>query len=107
LRPRWHWPSQRDPEAERRAERTSGTFKELSELYVERHAKKKNKSWQQADYLVKRHLLPKWGKLKANNITRADVRSTISKIDAPVLAKPGVGCRIGDLQLGCQAGNRP
>jgi hypothetical protein len=36
----------KDPAADRKAERTSGTFGELAILYRD-HAKKKNKSWAQ------------------------------------------------------------
>jgi integrase len=76
----------KDPAAERRAQCGAGTFAEMASRYVEEYAKKKNKSWQQADALVRRHLLPAWGALRANTITRADVRSIMSKIDAPILA---------------------
>ena len=76
----------KDPAAERRAERGAGTFAEMASRYVEEYAKKRNKSWQQADHLVRRHLLPAWGALRANTITRADVRSVMSKINGPVLA---------------------
>jgi integrase len=75
-----------DPAAERRAERGAGTFAEMASRYVEEYAKKRNKSWQQADALVRRYLLPAWGSLVANTITRADVRAVMSKIDAPMLA---------------------
>jgi hypothetical protein len=75
-----------DPAAERRAARTRGTFQELAKLYVERHAKKRNKSWKQADRLVKKYLLTRWGKLQADAISRVDVRTMMSSIDAPVLA---------------------
>jgi len=68
----------KDPAAERRAERASGTFADLASQYVELHAKKHNKSWKQAERLVERHLLPRWGKLKASAVTRADVRAAIS-----------------------------
>src|SRR5262244_4548073 len=47
----------KDPAAGRRAERGTGTFAELAERYLAQHAKKKNKSWRQADTLVRRHLL--------------------------------------------------
>src|SRR5579862_1075738 len=53
----------KDPQAERKAQRLEGTFEELATRYVELHAKKKNRSWEQADALVRRHALPKWGKL--------------------------------------------
>jgi integrase len=75
-----------DPAADRRAERNRGTFTEVAERYVEEHAKKHNKSWKQADALVRRFLLPKWGKLPAHSITRADVRALIGRISAPVVA---------------------
>jgi integrase len=76
----------KDPLAERKAERSRGTFAELAEAYVERHAKKNNKSWRQADALVRRHLIPKWGKLQAADVARADVRAMMARIEAPVLA---------------------
>ena len=76
----------KDPLAERRAERGRGTFEEVHSRYLETHAKKRNKSWQQAAALVRRFLLPKWGALDAGTITRADVRNLIGSISAPVLA---------------------
>jgi integrase len=76
----------KDPVAERRAQRGAGTFAELASRYVEQHAKRKNKSWEQADYLVRRHLLPRWGKLTAKSISRADVRQAMERIAAPIVA---------------------
>ena len=57
----------KDPAAERRAERGAGTFAEMASRYVEEYAKKRNKSWQQADHLVRRHLLPMWGALRTTH----------------------------------------
>jgi integrase len=76
----------KDPAAERKAERSKGTFEELATRYVEEHAKRKNKSWKQADALVRRHLLPRWGKLQAADISRRDVKAIIARIDAPIVA---------------------
>jgi integrase len=76
----------KDPAAERKAERGAGTFADLAERYVELHAKKRNKSWRQADALVRRYLLPRWGKLQATSITRADVKAVMGRIERPVLA---------------------
>jgi integrase len=75
-----------DPAAERKAERGAGTFAELAARYVEHYAKKKNKSWRQADALVRTHLLPRWSKLQAASISRADVKAMIARIEAPVVA---------------------
>jgi integrase len=76
----------KDPAAEKKAERGAGTFAELAERYVTDYARRKNKSWAQAERLVQRYLLPRWGKLSAGSITRADVRTLMAGIAAPVLA---------------------
>jgi integrase len=76
----------KDPAADRKAQRTQGVFAELAARYVETYAKRKNKSWQQAEKLVRRNLLPFWGKLKAADITRAEVKAMMARIEAPVLA---------------------
>ncbi len=76
----------KDPGAERRAERGAGTFAELHEKYLDQHAKKHNKSWRQGDALVRRHALPRWGKLLASSITRGDVKAMMARIEAPITA---------------------
>ena len=45
----------KDPAAEKKAERGGSTFAELAQAYVERYARKKNKSWSQADKLVRKN----------------------------------------------------
>jgi integrase len=76
----------KDPAAERKAERGAGTFAELAMSYVERYSKKHNKSWQQGDRLITRYVLPRWGKLQATAIGRADVKALRDRIAAPILA---------------------
>ena len=76
----------KDPAAERKAKRLTGSFAELASEYVELHARKHNKSWKHAEALVNKHLIPRWGKLKANAITRSDVRLMMARIDAPMTA---------------------
>jgi integrase len=75
-----------DPAADKKAERSAGTFADLASKYVELHAKRHNKSWQQADALVRRHALPGWGKLQAASITRADVKTMMARIESPSVA---------------------
>jgi integrase len=75
-----------DPQAERRAARSQGTFRELAEQYVEQHAKKHNKSWHQASKLVQRFLVPRWGSLQAGSISRSDVKSVIAGIASESVA---------------------
>ncbi len=76
----------RDPAGERQADRRAGTFGELADRYREEWSKRRNKSWKQADDLVRRHLLPRWGHVRAKEITRANVRAAIGAIKAPIVA---------------------
>jgi integrase len=75
-----------DPAADKKAERGAGTFADLAEKYVEQYAKKNNKSWPQADALVRRFAIPKWGKLQASAVTRGDIKQMMARIEAPVVA---------------------
>jgi integrase len=75
-----------DPQGIRLAERGRGTFLEIADRYRDEYAKKRNKSWAQADKLVRRFLLKRWGSLPASSITRAEVRAVLAKIEAPILA---------------------
>jgi integrase len=76
----------KDPAAEKKAERGAGTFADLHQRYLDGYAKRHNKSWQQADALIRRFAIPKWGKLQASAITRGDIKQMMTRIVAPVLA---------------------
>jgi integrase len=92
----------KDPARERRGQRDSGSFADLATQYVELHARKHNKSWKQAQALVARHLLPRWGKLKANAVTRSDVRVMISGISAPIVANQTLAAASAIFTWGCK-----
>ena len=76
----------KDPQAERNAARSAPTFAQLATRYVETYARKHNRSWLQADALVRRHLLPRWGSLPAPIITKADVKAMMAHIKGPAAA---------------------
>jgi integrase len=75
-----------DPHVDRLALRGRGAFEQVAKRYLEEYAKKRNKSWRQADALVARYLLPRWAKLDIGSIKRADVKAALAAIAAPVLA---------------------
>jgi hypothetical protein len=76
-----------DPQAERMAQRGRGTFEELATRYRDEFASKRNKSWRQPDALVRRYILPSWGKLRACDIKRADIAQVLARLgDTPALA---------------------
>ena len=74
--------------ATRKAERGAGTFGELAARYVDEYAREANKSWKQADALVQRHLLPKWGQSPAHEISRGDVKAMMRNVttNGPIVA---------------------
>jgi integrase len=74
-----------DPQAIKRAARSAGTFDDIADRHLEL-SKRKNKSWRQADSLVRKHLRPRWGKLPAANVSRSDVRAMMGRIEAPITA---------------------
>ena len=94
----------KDPAAEKKAERGKGTFEELATRYVEQHAKKHNKSWRQADALVRRHALPRWGKLQAATITRPDIKTMMAGHRGPYRRQSNTGRRLGGFRLGREGG---
>ena len=49
-----------------------------------------------------RHLLPRWGKLKANAITRADVRAMMIRIEAPIVANQVLASASAIFTWGCK-----
>ena len=81
-----------DPAEERRQERQAGTFEELAELYLERHARpnKKPASIKEDTRILNTYLLPVWGRRKFRTITRSDVIRLLDDIQfnrqAPVMA---------------------
>lgn len=75
-----------DPHAERRAKRNAGTFAELVESYVRERGTKSVKQYQAQ---LDRWAVPRWGRMPAGEVTRADVRRLFEerKGQAPGSAK--------------------
>jgi integrase len=69
-----------DVQAEKAAGRQATTFGELAKRYVEEHAKVRNRSWRQADKLVRSYLLPSWARLTVKDLRRADVRRIFNQL---------------------------
>lgn len=69
-----------DPHAAEDALHASGTVKTLAEIYVERHAKAKKRSWRNDDSYMRRYVIPKLGSRLAGSITTADIARIHSEI---------------------------
>jgi len=68
-----------DPAQERIDERHELTFGELMDLYMERHAKEKKRSWKNDEQMIKRHLEP-WRNRRLSSITSNDISLLHSKV---------------------------
>jgi integrase len=68
-----------DPLAERERERQGETVGDLAKAYMERHGNAK-RSGSEDRRRLDRYILPKWGRLKARAVTRADVAALHGKI---------------------------
>jgi integrase len=89
-----------DPIAIRQAEKDSirsseeerlkaPTVSELVTDYLEKHAKRFKRSWQEDERILNRDVIPAWGKIKAEDIRRRDINTLLEGIvgrGAPVMA---------------------
>lgn len=62
----------RDPSEERQAQRREPTFKDLAELFIERHAKQHKRSWKRDEQTLTLHL-SKWNNRRVSDISRDEV----------------------------------
>jgi len=68
-------------EAEAKEERRkSPMVADLCSEYIEKHAKRFKKSWRQDEELLKRDVLPSWGKRKAEDVRKRDVTLLLESI---------------------------
>jgi integrase len=77
-----------DPAAAKKAERLADSFARLAEHYLERYAKPRKKSWREDARIIAKKLNPSFGNMRAQDVTRADVRMLLEKIagHAPIEA---------------------
>ena len=62
-----------DPAGDKKAERAAETFAELAEQYLEKHAKRKKRSWRKDELILEKDILPRFRAHRAKDITRRDV----------------------------------
>jgi hypothetical protein len=79
-----------DPASGKIAARHAKTFRELTEEYIQRHAKVHKKTWREDQRNIDKDLLPRWRNVTPAEITRADVRAMVESIAhrrAPIRGK--------------------
>jgi len=80
----------RDPQEERQeAKAPMQTFADLAALYISDYARPNKRTWKDDQRIIRKDLLPAWGRVPTNKIRRKDVAArvqTIMKRGAPVQA---------------------
>ena len=64
----------------RKAERTAETLAELAEAYLEKWARPRKRSAAEDERILRKDVIPAWGKRKAQDITRRDVIALLDRI---------------------------
>jgi integrase len=78
-----------DPQADKERIAQAGTMAELCAAFMERHAKPKLKTWQGYQRQIDRHILPRWGNIKAQAITADDVAALHTAVGKHINPKTG------------------
>jgi len=69
-----------DPSLRKDRDRESPTLKQLVDRYIEEYAKPRKRTWKKDQRLLERNLVPALGRKKAHLVTRADLRTELSKV---------------------------
>ena len=78
-----------DPATEKQLGKTAETIAELADLYIEKWAKPRKRSWKADRNLLDHKVLPKWRHRAIVDITRQDVRELVEDVaeaGAPIVA---------------------
>ena len=78
-----------DPATAKQSAKRAETIGELADLYMEKWAKPRKRSWKADDNLLRRKVLPKWRSRAIADIGRQDVRQLVESVaesGAPIVA---------------------
>jgi Arm DNA-binding domain len=63
----------KDPASQKQQARHASLFADIAEQYLEKHARVHKKSWRDGGRLLRKEVLPFWGKRQAVDISRRDI----------------------------------
>ena len=69
-----------DKQLKRHSARIETTIEKLIEDFIKNYAKPNKKSWKSDEQKLKADILPKWGRLKAKDIKRGDVKDLLKDV---------------------------
>jgi integrase len=95
-------PSQRrasEKAANRR--RSENTFEAVADLYIEKYAKAKKKTWKEDERILNTYARPAWGDTPITEITKADVADLLDSVEDGAKKKTGKGHYMANRTLSC------
>ena len=81
--------------------RAENTFATVSELFVERYAKKQKRTWKEDARIIDMYLNPAWGDRPVMAISRADVVKLLDEVEDTAAAKTGKGHYMANRVCAC------
>lgn len=69
-----------DPMEEKLRARRASNVRELCQEYLENHAKPRKKTWKEDERRLRKHVIPAFGSLAIDQVTREDVRNLYRKL---------------------------
>jgi hypothetical protein len=83
-----------DPASEKHERRRAKTIGDLATDYIERHAKRKKRSWKDDDRMLRTEVLPDWEHKAIEDIKRRDVRGLVDAIAERGALRTIPACRV-------------
>ncbi len=97
----------KDPRQARAAEKAANrqqsenTFGAVADLYIQRYAKNKKRTWGEDQRILNTYVKPVWGDTPITDITRADVAALMDAVEDKAKQKTGQGFYMANRVLAC------
>ncbi|MBT7956355.1 MAG: integrase arm-type DNA-binding domain-containing protein [Rhodospirillaceae bacterium] len=96
-----------DPRQQKAAEKTvdrlrqANTVSAVADLYIEKYAKLRKRSWKEDERILNIYVRPAWGDIPITEITKADVAALLDAVENKAKKKTGKGFYMANRVLSC------
>ena len=81
--------------------RQENTVGAVADLYIEKYAKPRKRSWKEDERIVNTYVWPAWGDIPITDITKADVAALLDDVEDEAKKKTGKGFYMANRVLSC------
>jgi integrase len=96
-----------DPRQQKAAEKAANRLRQentvgaVADLYIEKYAKPRKRSWKEDERIVNTYVWPAWGDIPITDITKADVAALLDDVEDEAKKKTGKGFYMANRVLSC------